>query len=51
MTEMVDVNSKDNEHGLLPYPIILAATKDDPEEALKYIISHYRSYMASVVYT
>lgn len=31
MTGMIDANTKDNECGLLPYPIILAANKGDPE--------------------
>ncbi|MBO1005064.1 MULTISPECIES: helix-turn-helix domain-containing protein [Bacillaceae] len=45
MTGMIDANTKDNERGLLPYPIILAANKGDPE-AMKYVIFHYGSYMA-----
>ncbi len=47
MTGMIDANTKDNERGLLPYPIILAANKGDPE-AMKYIILHYGSYMESL---
>ncbi len=47
MTGMIDANTKDNERGLLPYPIILAANKGDPE-AMKYVILHYGSYMASL---
>ncbi|MBN6205183.1 helix-turn-helix domain-containing protein [Oceanobacillus sp. MO10714A] len=40
MTGMIDANTKDNECGLLPYPIILAANKGDPE-AMNYVILHY----------
>ncbi|WP_088053194.1 helix-turn-helix domain-containing protein [Virgibacillus dakarensis] len=47
MTGMIDANTKDNECGLLPYPIILAANKGDPE-AMNYVILHYGSYMASL---
>jgi len=47
MTGMIDANTKDNERGLLPYPIISAANKGDPE-AMKYVILHYGSYMASL---
>jgi hypothetical protein len=31
----------------LPYPIILAANKGEPE-AMKYVILHYGSYMTSL---
>jgi hypothetical protein len=47
MTGMIDANTKDNERGLLPYPIILAANKGEPE-AMKYVILHYESYMTSL---
>ncbi len=47
MTGMIDANTKDKERGLLPYPIILAANKGEPE-AMKYVILHYGSYMASL---
>lgn len=47
MTGMIDANTKDNERGLLPYPIILAANKGDPE-ATQYVILHYGSYMSSL---
>lgn len=47
MTGMIDANTKDNERGLLPYPIILAANKGDPE-AMKYVFLHYGSYMTSL---
>ena len=47
MTGMIDANTKDNERGLLPYSIILAANKGEPE-AMKYVILHYGSYMTSL---
>ena len=47
MTGMIDANTKDNERGLLSYPIILAANKGEPE-AMKYVILHYGSYMTSL---
>lgn len=47
MTGMIDTNTNDNERGLLPYPIILAANKGEPE-AMKYVILHYGSYMNSL---
>ena len=33
--------------GLLPYPVIIAATKGDPE-AMKIVIQHYEGYIASL---
>src|SRR5690625_7693554 len=47
MIGMIDANTKDNERGLLPYPIILAENKGDPE-AMKYVVLHYGSYMYSL---
>lgn len=47
MTGMIDANTENNERGLLPYPIILAANKGEPE-AMKYVILHYGSYMTSL---
>lgn len=47
MTGMIDANTKDNERGLLPYPIISAANKGDPE-AMKVVVLHYGSYMTSL---
>jgi len=44
---MIDANTKDNERGLLPYPIILAANKGEPE-AMKIVVLHYESYMTSL---
>lgn len=35
----------ENERGLLPYPVILAATKGDPN-AMKIVVQHYQSYIA-----
>lgn len=34
----------ENERGLLPYPVILAATKGDPD-AMKLVVQHYKSYI------
>lgn len=39
------VNNNPDERGLLPYPVILAATKGDPD-AMKIVIEHYASYIA-----
>ena len=47
MTGMIDASTKDNERGLLPYPIILAANKGEPE-AMKLVVLHYGSYMTSL---
>lgn len=35
----------ENERGLLPYSVILAATKGDPD-AMKIVVQHYQSYIA-----
>lgn len=35
----------DDERGLLPYPVIIAATKGDPE-AIQLVVDHYESYIA-----
>ena len=40
-------NTDNNERGLLPYPVIIAATKDDPE-AMNIVVQHYESYIASL---
>ena len=40
---MNGTNCNDNERGLLPYPVILAATKGDPD-AMKIVVQHYQSY-------
>ncbi|MED3735715.1 helix-turn-helix domain-containing protein [Virgibacillus pantothenticus] len=47
MTGMIDANTKNNERGLLPYPIILAANKGEPE-AMKVVVLHYGSYITSL---
>lgn len=44
---MINSNTDNNERGLLPYPIILAANKGEPE-AMKMVVQHYGSYMASL---
>ena len=38
-------NSNPDERGLLPYPVILAATKGDPN-AMSIVVQHYASYIA-----
>ena len=40
-------NTDNDERGLLPYPIIIAATKGDPE-AMNIVVQHYESYIASL---
>ena len=42
---MNGTNFDENERGLLPYPVILAATKGDPD-AMKIVMQHYPSYIA-----
>ena len=39
------IDNNPNERGLLPYPVILAATKGDPD-AMKIVTQHYASYIA-----
>lgn len=39
--------SEQDERGLLPYPVIIAATKGDPE-AMNIVVQHYESYIASL---
>ncbi len=41
------INNENAESGLLPYPVIIAATKGDPE-AMKIVVHHYESYIASL---
>lgn len=36
-----------NERGLLPYPVIIAANRGDPD-AMKMVVQHYDSYIASL---
>ena len=38
-------NSNPDERGLLPYPVILAATTGDPG-AMSIVVQHYASYIA-----
>ena len=45
MTVKTDNPSDHDERGLLPYPVIIAATKGDPE-AMKIVVQHYESYIA-----
>lgn len=40
-------NTENNERGLLPYPVIIAANKGDPE-AMKIVVQQYESYIASL---
>ena len=40
-------NTDNDERGLLPYPVIIAATKGDPE-AMNIVVKHYESYIASL---
>ena len=40
-------NNENAESGLLPYPVIIAATKGDPE-AMEIVVHHYDSYIASL---
>ena len=44
---MNGTNCDENERGLLPYPVILAATKGDPD-AMKIVMQHYQSYIAQL---
>ncbi|MEG1564596.1 MAG: helix-turn-helix domain-containing protein [Bacteroides sp.] len=45
---MMKTNGNDHdERGLLPYPVIIAATKGDPE-AMKIVVQHYESYIAAL---
>ena len=42
------VSNNDNaESGLLPYPVIIAATKGDPE-AMAIVVKHYESCITSL---
>ncbi len=44
MTQTIG-NTEQDERGLLPYPVIIAATKGDPE-AMKIVVQHYESNIA-----
>lgn len=39
------IDNNPDERGLLPYPVILAATKGDAD-AMKIVMQHYASYIA-----
>ena len=47
---MTGTNCNTDERGLLPYPVILAATKGDPD-AMKVVLQHYQSYIAHLSMT
>ena len=40
-------NTDNDERGLLTYPVIISATKGDPE-AMNIVVKHYDSYIASL---
>ena len=40
-------NTERDERGLLPYPVIVAATKGDPD-AMAVVIKRYESYIADL---
>ena len=40
-------NSDHDERGLLPFPVIIAATKGDPD-AMKIVLQHFSGYIASL---
>lgn len=42
---MNGTNGNNDERGLLPYPVVLAATKGDPD-AMRIVVQHYQSYIA-----
>ena len=44
MTQTIG-NTEQDERGLLPYPVIIAATKGDPE-AMNIVMQHYDSEIA-----
>ncbi|WP_077318287.1 helix-turn-helix domain-containing protein [Virgibacillus proomii] len=44
---IINSNTENNERGLLPYPIIIAANKGEPE-AMKVVVLHYGSYMTNL---
>lgn len=41
------MNSDFDERGLLPYPVIVAATKGDPD-AMKAVLRHYEGQIAAL---
>ena len=44
MTAQISKSEQD-ERGLLPYPVIIAATKGDPQ-AMQIVVQHYESQIA-----
>ncbi|MEG2852353.1 MAG: helix-turn-helix domain-containing protein [Hydrogenoanaerobacterium sp.] len=40
-------NTENDERGLLPHPVIIAATKGDPQ-AMSIVVQQYESYIASL---
>ena len=44
---MMNSHSENDERGLLPFTVIIAATKGDPE-AMNIVVRHYESYMLSL---
>ena len=44
MTAQVGKTGND-EHGLLPYPVIIVATKREPQ-AMNIVVQHYAGYIA-----
>ena len=47
MNGMNKINTQNDERGLLPYPIILAANAGEAE-AMNIVVQHYGSYIASL---
>ena len=44
---MMNGNSDHDERGLLPYPVIVAATTGDPE-AMKVVLQHYEGLISAL---
>ena len=44
---VIKSNNDHDERGLLPYPVIVAATKGDPD-AMKIVLQHFSGYIASL---
>ena len=45
MNGMTGKHTENDERGLLPFPVIVAANKGDPD-AMKVVLQHYQSYIA-----
>ena len=43
----LNCNTQQDERGLLPYPVIIAASKGDPE-AMQIVVHNYESYIATL---